>query len=205
MHGPKSAWVAVTKANLSNLHSQQGQRDRARRELLESIDIMKASFGPQHYLVAIGLNNLGTMDKTSHDYASAAKFYREALAILKKADLGDSLLSSYPMINLGEVLLETGQLQEAHEHIRRAQDILRTQSDPALPLRDEADGIEGTYLLLRGQFPEAEAKMKSSYEGLRQKTGLRSKQTQAALARLIRLYDAWDKQDLAAKYRKLGS
>lgn len=205
MHGPKSAWVAVTKANLSSLYSHQDQRERARRELLESIDIMKATFGPQHYLVAIGLNNLGTMYKTSQDYGSAAKLYREALAILKKADLGDSLLSSYPMINLSEVLLETGQLQEAHELIQRAQDILRTRSDPALPLRDEADGIEGTYLLLRGQFPEAEVKMKSSYEGLRQKTGPRSKQTQAALARLIRLYDAWGKQDLAAKYRKLGS
>jgi len=205
MHGPKSAWVAVTKANLSNLHSQQGQRDRARRELLESIDIMKASFGPQHYLVAIGLNNLGSMDKTSHDYASAAKLYRESLAILKKADLSDDLLSAYPMINLSEVLLETRHLQEANELIRKAQDILRTKSDPALPLRDEADGIEGTYLLLRGQFPEAEVKMKSSYAGLGQKTGQRSAQTQAALARLIRLYESWGKQDLAAKYRKLGS
>ncbi len=203
MHGRNSAWVAVAKANLSNLYDEEGKRQAALEELTESIQIMKRSLGSQHYYAAIGLNNLGYFHADRRDYSSAIKMYREALLILKANNLEDSLLSTYLLTNLGDALLETGKLQEAYGFIQRAQKILHSESDQALPQRDVADGIEGKYLLLRGSFPEAEMKLMSSYEGLRQKTGSHSRQTQAALTRLILLYSRWGKPEKAAEYRKL--
>jgi len=164
---------------------------------------VKASLGTEHHYVATGLNNLGFLHAAQGDYAAAIPPYREALTIYGKIGLGDSLLATYTMTNLGDALLETGQLQEAYRHIRRAQTILRRESDPALPQRDVIDGIEGKYLLLQGSYSDAEVKLTSSFEGLRKKTGLQSRQTEAALVRLIRLYERWSKPERAAEYRKL--
>jgi eukaryotic-like serine/threonine-protein kinase len=50
MHGEKSAWVAVTKANIANLDYREGKSEKARQELLEVINSLKASFGPRHPL-----------------------------------------------------------------------------------------------------------------------------------------------------------
>jgi tetratricopeptide (TPR) repeat protein len=152
--------------------------------------------------VATGLNNLGRIYADNGNYALAIKLYREALSIFKENGLEESSDAAYFLTNLADALLETGKLQEAGSLIHKAQRILRT-ADPALPQRDATDSIEGKYLLLRGSFPEAEVKLKASYEGLRRKIGAQSQQTQDALARLIRLYDTWGKKDLAAKYKQL--
>jgi len=203
MFGPDSVSVAVTKGNLALVYDEQGRRAQARQATQEAVLSMKSSLGERHPYVAVGLNNLGFFFGDEGDYISAIRAYREALAILDANNAGDKLQAALFLTNLGNALIETGQLEEAHKYIAQAQRILHEEAEPELPQRDVTDGVEGNYLLKRHLYDQAEVKLRSSYEGLKNKTGPNSRQTQAAARRLIQLYEAWGKPSNAAIFRKL--
>jgi tetratricopeptide (TPR) repeat protein len=105
----------------------------------------------------------------------------------------------------GSMLLLQKKPAEAELKLRECLTIrLNTQPDDWTTF--ETRSILGQALLDQKKFAEAEPLLLSGYEGMKQREGTIPSQEKPrinkALERLVKLYQAWDKQDQAVKWRK---
>ena len=84
---------------------------------------------------------------------------------------------------------------------------IRKAKEPNGWLTFNTQSMRGAALLGQGQYNEAEPLLLDGYQGLKQREGTiswtnKSRVMTEAAERLVQLYDAWDRPDEAAKWRK---
>jgi tetratricopeptide (TPR) repeat protein len=106
----------------------------------------------------------------------------------------------------GTVLLHEHKPTEAELKLREALAI-RQKAQPDDRSTFETKSLLGEALVEEGKFAEAEPLLLSGYEGMKEREGTNPPQDKTslikALRRLVKLYEAWGKEDQAVKWRKV--
>jgi eukaryotic-like serine/threonine-protein kinase len=139
---------------------------------------------------------------------------RNAVSVYQELLLRDPKLRMLPLdhpdrafslAQLGRLLLQFGQPAEAEPFLRQCLAI-RDKRMPDSFLAFNARSMLGEALLRQEKFAEAEPLLLQGYEGLKQREATTPSTSFVhpadVVENLVQLYEAWDKPDQAAKWRK---
>jgi|GEM_PF-6345582 len=104
-------------------------------------------------------------------------------------------------LGLGQILVKRDRHAEAERLLSEAAGIFREDHAHLDDLLADAEQWLGVCLAARGQFPEAEALLLTSYKTLAACPGVPAPQKAEALDHIVKLYDTWKKPDQARDWR----
>lgn len=158
--------------------------------------------GPDHARTLSMMSNLAGRYRDKGDYERAEPLYREVLRRRREAYPRDSLGQAYPMHGLGWVLTELGRPDEAEPLLR---DVLKFLAgagiDSASILYQAGSSTLGRSLAVQGRYAEAEPLLRDSYEWAAEHRPDAQALVPVMRERVVSLYEAWGKPELAADYR----
>ncbi|MEN3335841.1 MAG: eukaryotic-like serine/threonine-protein kinase [Blastocatellia bacterium] len=199
--GNDSQEVAQSLNNLGRTLMHRNDYAAAEPMLRESLAIYIKLYGEQAADTAVALHNLATLLYEKGDYVNAESLFRQTLEIRrKKLPPGNPHIAA-TLIGLGLLLSERGHAQEAEPLLREALENRRRDLPAGNWQIADAESVLGGCLAARHRFDDAEPLLVEGYTLLKAKRGEHDKQTERALARLIRLYSLWGKPDKATTYR----
>lgn len=133
--------------------------------------------------------------------AEAEARYRRSVAIVRRRLPAVHPLTATALLGLGELLLDTNAPAQAELLIREAYAIRRTLLPPNHPDVAEAERAMGMVIMADRRYVEAERYLLASHTALRTAYGNADRRARAALAQLVRLYEASGQPARAANYR----
>jgi len=195
--------VAQSLNNLGMLLYNKKEYIEAERLFREALIKNHKLFGDEHPEISANLNNLSLVLLEKGDYIAAEPMLRQALAMDRKY-LGEN----HPYVgktlnNLAKLLTRKGNYAEAEQTFREALKVKRkTFPEDHWEIAD-TKSLYGYCLSKSCKFSEAEEALVDSYLIIKEEFGDQYSRTLLALKRIIELYEAWDKNKKAEKYRKL--
>ncbi len=198
--------VALTYVELGEVFLDR-EDSTASQYFRRAMDILQRRLGEEHgHVTALKVKLARAMAKWN--VAPAESLYRAALFTLRKGEptASDSVFMAECLRGIGEIRLKQGRAAEAEGFLRQALDII----DKGLPVSRAqfSYGIEllGQSLLSQRKYAEAEPVFLELLAARTAAYGERHEWTQAAVRRLVELYEAWGKPSRAQEYRaKLDS
>ena len=161
------------------------------RETFVSAERMLRSVNEKHPELPGILNNKGLVLQELGWLVEAEADLREAVS--KRSD--DPVMKR----NLASVLVDRGKLEEAEQSIGLAKEQW-VEKDGGWRL-DDLESLRGEVLAARGRYAEAQPVLLDSYDRLTASESANRRNVQEALERIIRLYEAWGKDEAAAEWR----
>ena len=201
LFGNEHPRVATGLNNLANVLAQTGDYAGAEALLRESLALGRKLLGNEHPGVAFSLHNLAIVLMERGDTAGAEAFHREALAMRRRLLGNEHPNVAMSLASLAENLCREGRPAEAEPVALEAVAIFRKALPSGHPYTAEAESIRGGCLVLLHRYAEAEPLLLGSHPVLETTMGGRSLEARNALVRIVRLYEAWGKQDKAAPFR----
>lgn len=197
---PRTVRVRARLARTLFVRGDLGAGEQLARQ---SLDAFREQLGDQHPYVAQSLNDVAEMRYAAGDRTEAETLYRQALALRRRllAPTSPSLAES--LAGLGSLLLDQNRNEEAESLLREALLIRRQVMGPRHSITGETASLLGACLTKPGRYFEAEPLVLEGFELLRDGLGPRDRMTQAALRRVIRLYETWGKPELETRYKAL--
>jgi len=195
--------LATTMNNLAVLLGNRGDEEGAESLYREALALRRKVLGPEHPEVAISLNNLAFLLRSKEDYKAAEPLYREALAIRRKMLGPEHPSVATSLINLADLLNTSGSAEAAEPLFKEAIAIYRKSPGPSHWLFANSQSLYGVCLTKMGRFSEAEEQLLAAYAGLKSSLGEKHDRTHTAVSRLVSLYEAWDKNGQADRFRNL--
>jgi len=175
----------------------------AEQLLRQALAMNQRILGNVHPEVSTNLNNLALLLRDKGDYDQAIALLREVTEVDRK-NLGDEHpYVASRMNNLASALVRKGDYKSAEELFHKAIEIQRKT------FAEKSWEIATTRLLLGAcyteakRFREAEPLILEAFPIIDQAFGINHPRTQAAVKRLIGLYEAWGKPEKAAEYSSL--
>jgi serine/threonine protein kinase len=157
--------------------------------------------GDNNYSVGVAKMNLGWLYLLQSDYAKAEDESRQALVLLRKYASTERSYAANTAVNLGLTLTREGKAAEGETYLREALAIRKKVLPPDDSMIPSAASGLGECLTAQKRYAEAEPLLTDSYNELKSKLGEQNKRTVEARQRLVKLYELWEKPDLAARYR----
>jgi serine/threonine protein kinase/tetratricopeptide (TPR) repeat protein len=117
-------------------------------------DMLRAIYGPDHYLVGASLANLASTWFARGDYSRAEGLFRQALAIYTKTRPADDLNVGIARVKLGRTLVRQSKWQEAEPHLLAGYEIVHKQAPTSETATAGRDDLAATYTAL-GRRDEA--------------------------------------------------
>jgi serine/threonine protein kinase/tetratricopeptide (TPR) repeat protein len=209
--GEDHANNGTTLHDLALAVAARGDDAAAEQLFRQALTIHRRAIGDKHPTVAASLNGLSRVLAAQRRHAEAAAALQEALDIAQSALGGTHQLVAIYAINLAAVQL-------ARNHAPEAESLLRD----GLRIRQLAPGIVpsrrrtfleddwsiaatrsllGAAMLAQRHYGEAETLLLDAQRDLEAMSPRPQHAIKATMARLIELYDAWQKPDQAAYYR----
>jgi eukaryotic-like serine/threonine-protein kinase len=188
--------------NLFTTYYLMGRIDAAINRGEETLTLVKKKLGPSHLNTQKVATNLANVYVEARRWDDAERLCRDAKPHVPP---GGPDLANVLQI-LGECALATGRGGEADDLLRECQAI-RARVIPDSWQCDLSMTLLGAALVMQKQFAEAESMLVRGYDGMKRHLAamsepVKQKRLAAAAEKLIGLYDAWDKPDEAAKWRK---
>lgn len=173
----------------------------AEQLLRQALAMNRRMLGNEHPEVSTNLNNLALLMRDKGDYDQAIALFREVTEIDRKT-LGQEHPSVASKTNsLASVLVRKGDYKSAEELFHKAIAIQRKT------FAEKSWEIATTKLLLGAclkeekRYGEAESLMLEAFPIIEKSFGIGHPRAQAAVKRLIELYEAWGKPDRVAAYK----
>jgi serine/threonine-protein kinase len=157
--------------------------------------------GDTNYSVAVVKANLGWLYFLKGDYAKAESEDRRAIDLLRKYMGPEHRLVASTSVTFGLTLTREGKAAEGETYLREAIAIRKKVFPKGDPMISNAASALGECLTAQTRYPEAEPLLTESYNELQAKLGDKNSRTVEARQRLFKLYDVWNKPDLATRYR----
>ncbi len=198
--GEEHPAVGLLITNLASNYYDKGDIDTAIATAKEALEVQQATIGNEHPTTAITLRLLGKLYNTPGNRAKAEEYLRAALAIQLEAMGADHPATAFTQIELADVLLKSGQIEEALQQARTGDEVLTAALSESNELTMRARGIHGAALQASGDLAGAEKLLLSSYELYSNNPNAKPSQLRQARQRLYALYSAWDKPDLAGRF-----
>jgi tetratricopeptide (TPR) repeat protein len=141
-----------------------GELEEARKTLLSAVEIGRAR-GASDFRLGTALNNLGSVYHHLGDGKAAARYYREAVLMLKDSNRPDSGVWG-PLINLGALRVGEGRLTEAETlYVQASEAISRALGSQAAESIVVLNGLADINIR-RHRYTEAERYVIDSLERL---------------------------------------
>jgi tetratricopeptide (TPR) repeat protein len=200
--GPGRGNLALALYDLSNVLKLEDSLAAAEAMVTESLGLMTAIYGSSNVGVGTVRTNLGDIRRRQGRVAEAEAELAEAVRILRGSlPEGHSDLAASLSL-LGLVRCERGAPRLGEPLLREALEIRYRSLPPGHWLTHNLESGLVVCLTALGRFAEAESVGVRGYEGLRDRLGPAHPRTREAAARLVALYDRWDRPDRAAVYRE---
>jgi serine/threonine protein kinase len=189
--------------NLATVYGLTGKLDQALPLLREAaVGFEKRRF--QHEYAASVINNLIDGLERRKQLEEAEEWRRKWLAVVKERAGADSLLYADKLVALSSNLLHQKKLSEAEAALRESLAICEKKEPQTWRTFDTRSRI-GEALLGQKKYADAEPLLLSGYEGLRQRASTippaEASALTGALERIVLLYEAWGKPDMANEWR----
>jgi len=199
--GNEHAAVAQSINNLGMFLYRQGEYQEAEELFREAVEINKKLLGEEHPEISTNLNNLALVLRDKGSYGEAEEMFRQVLEMDRKF-LGEN----HPYIaitlnNLGALLVKKGAYEEAEQSFREAIVVFKKTFPENHWQIANANSLLGGCLSKIRRYSQAETLLLESYSIIEKQFGEGHRRTQAALKRIIELYEAWGKSDKAEEYR----
>ena len=179
-------------------------RDRDPDEALalyrEALSMRRAALGTDHSAVASTLQNLAILLADKGDYKAAVDTHREALRIRRKVLGSDHADTGRSLNSLANSLRDSGDAAAAESLHREAISVLGSALGATNWRTASARSNLGASLTALGRYEEAERLLLGALEIIQSTDRAAPKQT--ANRYLAELYDAWGREDEAARYRE---
>jgi len=190
---------------LGLLHVEMGRLDAAEAELDEALAMSLDVLGEAHALTGIVLNSTGLLHLERGDAAAAERAFRRSIAIREQVLGPEHRGTLNTRANLARALLMGGRARDAEALAREV-----VAGERAIDLADasmlgNALRTWGRALTALGRFAEAEEPLSDAYAVDEEAWGSAHRRTQATVASLVALYEAWGREGDAARWRALVS
>ncbi|MFQ5805924.1 MAG: tetratricopeptide repeat protein [Phycisphaerae bacterium] len=201
--GNEHPHVANTLEKLATLLSEMGEYAEAESAAREALALRRKVLGDEHPHVGRSLNTLSSVLGSQGKHIEAVTTLHKAVEIQRSAlgedqdDLGSSLT------RLGTAFSKAGKPAEAERALREALEIRRKRLPEGHWLTADTASVLGDCLVKLGRYQEAEPHLLDEYRYMEKTRGAQHPRTQEALRRIIDVYDAWNKAEEAATYRRL--
>jgi serine/threonine protein kinase/tetratricopeptide (TPR) repeat protein len=175
----------------------------AEQLLRQALAMNQKMLGNEHPEVSTNLNNLALLLRDKGDYDQAIALFREVTELDRKNLGDDHPYVANRMNSLASALVKKGDYKSAEELFLKAIAIQRKT------FSEKGWEIATTKLLLGAcyteakRFREAEPLILEAFPIIEKAFGINHPRTQAAVRRLIGLYEAWGKPERAAEYTAL--
>jgi tetratricopeptide (TPR) repeat protein/tRNA A-37 threonylcarbamoyl transferase component Bud32 len=204
--GPDHPRTLMSMWTLADVYRAADQVDKALPLYEQWLEKTKAKFGPDHGSTLRAMAHLAGVYAQAKELNRAVPVYRELLDAQSRKLPADHPDRASTMASLGQCLLNAGKPADAEPVLRKCLAI-REKKLPDNWLCFNAQSLLGGSLLGQKKYAEAEPLLLKGYEGMKQRQAkiprlFKQVRLTQALERLVQLYDAWDKKDEAAKWRK---
>jgi tetratricopeptide (TPR) repeat protein len=149
------------------------------------------------------LSNLALILRDQRKFDDAEKLFREGLAIDRRVYGDDHPEVAQHLNNLGGLQVSAGRPVDAEQSFRDALGIQRRAFAENSWQVATTMSLLANALIRQTRYAEAESLAVRSFEIIRRQFGDAHGRTQAALARVIAVYDGLRRPDRAADYRAL--
>jgi serine/threonine-protein kinase len=190
--------LAMSLNNHGSTLEQLGRLEEAEVLYEQALRISEELYPDGHPQTVNKLNSLANLRQKLGFPAEATPLLVEALAMSERLEAPDAYRVAI-LRNLAATEIDLGKFESAERHARQAL-TLKVSPDWRLP---DIQSVLGAALAGQGRFEEAEGLVLDGYVQLDHVQGADSYFTQQARRRLVELYDAWGKPELAAPYREL--
>ncbi len=192
----------TTLVNLSSVLGKRQKYQEAERLLGQALDLFRTSPDRNEFYLGKILRQSALISSAKHDYATAEEQAKKSIDMARRASTGltsqDVLAES--LDDLGLILINSGKPARAEPYLREALTIRRTINSKGHPQVAAASGLLGECLTKQKRYREAEPLLIESYNDVKSSPGAQGPVT-IETQRLLKLYEAWGKPDLAARYR----
>jgi len=197
---PATMERATACALLARVLATLDRLDEADQRLRESLHHFAEAGLATHPATAINHIVAAEIAERRLDPGVAEAAARRALNLQEQAGIRDEFVWIIDArLALGRALLQQGRPAEAEKEVRRVLTAAKRAGHKlGVPL---AQSLLGECLARQQRFAEAEALVKTGYQGLVALWGAEDPRTRAALRRVIDLYQAWGRPQAAASYR----
>jgi tetratricopeptide (TPR) repeat protein/tRNA A-37 threonylcarbamoyl transferase component Bud32 len=202
--GPDHPDTLLFLSNLALVHQATGQLDRALPLLEEAHRRRLASLGPDHPETLVSKSNLAVAYEAAGRLEHALPLFEETLKRRQATRGPDHPQTLRSMVYLARAYLAARPADA--EPLLRAAVAAFDRKDRDGWRSFEARSLLGASLLAQKKYGEAERPLIDGYEGLKAREATipaaSRKSAGEALGRIVALYDAWDRKDLASRWRK---
>ena len=166
----------------------------------QALDAYRRAHDGDHPELAYALKNRAGWLTEQGEFEIAEQMLNEAMAMNARI-----LPEGHPDIGISQsdmavLLLETGRPEQALEMSMSANEILTEAFGEEHWRTAWARSLQGDALVAMGQFADAEPLLVDSFNLLQVNGGARPAQVQAALDRVISLYESWGRQEQARAF-----
>lgn len=200
--GSEHTLIAQSINNLGMYLYRKGELTEAEQLFREALAMNRKVLGQEHPEVSANLNNLALVLRESGKYPEAETMFRQVIDMECRFYGDDHPYIARGLINLAALLVKKGDLVEAERIFREALEIHRKTFPEDHWQIATSKNLLGGCLTKSGRFSQAEKLLVESFEIIRNQFGTSHPRTQSALRRVIELYEAWNKTEKAAEYRK---
>jgi tetratricopeptide (TPR) repeat protein len=202
--GDEHPEFARTVNNLAVFLWRRGVLQEAESLLREALEINRRVLGAENPEVSSNLANLSLVLQDQERFDEAETLRRQSLAIDRRVLGNDHPDVARSLNSLGGLLAQAERYGEAEAAFREAKRIqIQNFGDDSWQTATTASML-GDVLTTLNRFQEAEPILVRSYEIIRAEFGDDHGRTQAALGRVIRVYEESGDEESVAKYRGGG-
>jgi eukaryotic-like serine/threonine-protein kinase len=199
--GEVHAKTLLAAGNLAAMYQMANRLDEAEPLLRRTLAVEEKELGPEHPTTLFALKGLAALLADRRKFGEAEPLTRRALEISARVS-GPRHTDTLVIWNdLGLLLMDQGRLAESETAFRTGIE----GAEAALPPGHRFTAIfrrnHGRVLLRRKRFPEAEKQLLRAHQELQAAVGDGHRDTQAAVRRLVELYEAWGRPGPLAAWK----
>jgi serine/threonine protein kinase len=192
--------VGMTLGNLASFLIIRGDYAEAEPLLRESLDIHQKVMDGKHLGATWSLIYLADNYYLHGDYRRAREEVDRALEIQRPMLPEGHIDYARSWTVLGKILTRTNDLKGGESYLRRALELRTRALKPGHWRLAETQGALGENLIAQKRYSEAETLLVDSHISLNSSLSARDPRTQEARRRLVTLYEAWKKPEMAARF-----
>lgn len=199
---PDSIRVVYNLEYLGLLYKDMGDYARAEPLVRQALNIKRQRFGEESLNTAPTLLSLAKVLVDAGKPSKAEPICRKTLAITASLPGAPHAQRVNTMTLLGQILVESGRYAQAETLLRQADTIRRSWDRTSDWEYAKNLSLLGAALTGLTRYDEAEELLLKSYPVIRDDRTPQHRRTHEAIARIVKLYDAWGKPDKAAGWKR---
>jgi serine/threonine protein kinase len=204
MLGPEHRFTLLEGNNLAVVLTAQGKWDEAERLLQQNYEVHRRTLGPEHGQTLCTVNYLAEVLQAKGNFAGAEELLRPNLEVAQRTLNEQNPVTLRAMFDLSAVLLAQGKAAEAEPLARRCRERQQTTLPRGHWQTALTENLLGGCLTDLHRYDEAEPLLCDGYRVLEASPSVLPAQRKEAVARCVRLFEAWQKPAEAAKWRAEG-